>query len=212
MLFYRDLTPDKIIAVDLYLEKKVSKIYVGRLEMIKKHYVFTYDLKYLYTKNIIPLGPEHPLTQQKYKSKILFPFFVDRIPERANPAYPDYCNMQGITVDETDDLVRLTTIGRRGPSSFILSPVFSIKTTACELKNFRTKLNLTVREFASVFDMSPAIVTKIENGNSSGKDILKRVEIYLKFPEVALYEITRNGGAINDFKRQDIVKLLKKQL
>ena len=49
---------------------------------------------------------------------------MDRIPSKENPAYPDYCKSQGISVNETNPIILLIAIGKRGPSTFIFEPVF----------------------------------------------------------------------------------------
>ncbi|MCB1107049.1 MAG: hypothetical protein KDK76_03020, partial [Chlamydiia bacterium] len=54
-----------------------------------------------------------------YFSKSLFVPFLERIPSKNNPSYPEYCQSVGISVDEENVFVLLSTIGRRGPSSFI---------------------------------------------------------------------------------------------
>ena len=62
--------------------------------------VFTYDDRYFTMKNIIPLGPEFPLTQKQFVSDQLFPSLEDRIPSQQNPAYPEYCQLVGIDPKE----------------------------------------------------------------------------------------------------------------
>ncbi len=198
----------------VFLEKRKTRHYVGKLTFVKDANVFefTYDEDYLYAKNIIPLGPEFPLTKQMYRSSTLFPSLQDRIPSRKNPAYPEYCQTAGIDIDERNPIVLLATIGKRGPSSFVFEPLYEDTFSKEDLKKFRLELGLTTREFALCFDLTQASLMRIEKGDSSGKALLKRIEIYHRFPEVALFFIERHGGAINSGKKKTIIKILKSKL
>ncbi len=199
----------KIIAVDVFLEKRKTRVYVGRLTFDKDAYKFVYKKDYLYAKASIPLGNEMPLTQQEYTSRALFPSLSDRIPVRENPAYPDYCNSAGISISENNSLILLSAIGRRGPSSFIFEPVYERDFDGETCKRFRTELGLTIREFALVFDVSTATVTAIERGKNLGKEALKRLEIYCRYPDVAINEVHIRGGVLHGSKKVKVLKALK---
>ena len=69
-------------ALDIYLERKKTRQYVGQLYKEKKGFVFQYDKSYLHTDNPISLGPDLPLNSQKHISSKLFPSFEDRIPSK----------------------------------------------------------------------------------------------------------------------------------
>ena len=77
-----------------------------------------------------------------------------------------------------------------------------------ELKNFRRKLGLTTREFAIGFAVGTKTLIAIENGHTSGRDIMKRLELYIRFPEVALFEFRRNSAAIHRDKRKQVERTL----
>ena len=113
-------------------------------------YVFAYDKAYLHA-NLIPLGPELPLSPKKFTSPTLFEPFIDRLPSRENHAYQEYCAAENIEVTEQDPFVLLTTIGKRGPSSFIFERKKQDPLGTEELKVFRQELGLTTREFAIGF-------------------------------------------------------------
>src|SRR5204863_229612 len=88
----------------IFHEGKKRRIFVGELIYNKKKdiYEFNYDKNYTHSKNAIPISPElsiFKLHHQLKKGK-LFPAFLDRIPEKANPAYKDYCKSQGISPNE----------------------------------------------------------------------------------------------------------------
>ena len=202
----------KTIGVDVYFEKYTSRQYVGRLTHKKNRFVFYYDDAYLYSDRAIALGPDLPCIQKEHKSKDLFISFEDRIPSKQNPAYKEYCQMTGISPQEKDPLVLLSTIGQKGPSSFIFVPVYDNKFTKEDLKIFRKSLNLSIRDFAKLFDFAPATIHRIEQGKSSGKDALKRVELYSLFPQVALYEVNRFGHRIGSKISQRIKKILEFKL
>ncbi|MCB0355668.1 MAG: HipA N-terminal domain-containing protein [Bdellovibrionales bacterium] len=199
----------KIIAVDVYLQRRKSREFVGQLAQENTNFIFSYNDSYVYGSKSIPLGPDLPLSSKTFKSKVLFPSFEDRIPSKKNPAYKEYCKSVGIDPTEKDALVLVATLGRKGPSSFIFVPVYEDGFLKQDLLRFRKDLNLSVREFADLFDFSDATIHRIESGKSSGKDSLKRIELYYRFPEVALFEITRHGFKINDDKRRFVEKILK---
>lgn len=199
----------KIIGVEIFLERRKTRMHVGVLERIKNAFMFSYDEKYFRAENIIPLGPEFPLTARQFKSKTLFPTFEDRIPSRQNPAYVEYCHATGIDPQEKDELILLSMIGRRGPSSFVFYPIFSRSVSVEEVVRFRESLGLTTREFAKVFELSQSAYSAVETGRLSGKDLLKRLEIIYKFPDVAAYLLYVNGGALQSEKLQHAFDVLK---
>jgi DNA-binding XRE family transcriptional regulator len=201
-------------AIAVYLEKRKTRILVGKLHLLNDLglFEFVYNESYLHAKSIIPLGPEFPLTQRVFRSAKLFPSLIDRIPSKENPAYKEYCQATGIDVNEEDPIILLGTIGKKGPSSFVFEPLDEDEFTKEDLIAFRKELGLTTREFATCFDLSQAALTRIENGHSSGNELLKRIKIYKLFPEVALFEIMRFAGAIDNAKKKQIIKILKSHL
>lgn len=206
----------KIIGVDVFLEKRISRLHVGSLTREtgprdKKKLVFTYDEQYFGAKNVIPFGPEFPLTQRQFKSDRLFPSFEDRIPSTQNPAYVEYCQAMGIDPSEKDPMILLSTIGKKGPSSFIFYPVFERDLSVKDVIDFRKYLDLTTREFAQVFEISQSSLNALERNRVSGKDLLKRLELILKFPEVALYLLTINGGILTHDKLAKATQLMKQR-
>lgn len=68
----------KVPCVLIYLERRKSRNFVGELTYnFRAHtYVFIYDKAYL-RANLIPLGPELPLSPRKFSSPNLFEPFVD---------------------------------------------------------------------------------------------------------------------------------------
>jgi len=202
------LNVNKIIAVDVYAEYGKSRVFVGKLCKKKGLFHFVYDRKYLEKVNKISLGPEFPLTKNKFVSKSLFPSFKDRIPSKENPAYSEYCEKFGIRKDETDELVLLSTIGSRGPSSFVFEPVFSDKFIAEDLMKFRKELKLSTRDFASLFNVSYAALNKVENKKMSGLETLKRIEIYALFKCVAILEIEKNKALVHSSVYQSVKKII----
>lgn len=204
--------PSNIIAVDVYLERHKTRQYVGQLMKVQQGFHFVYDNAYFNSRNVIPLGPELPLTKKSFDSGSLFSSFSDRIPSRDNPAYPEYCASVGISPDETNLLILLSTIAKRGPSSFIFEPVYQDAFSAADLREFRQHLGLSIREFSRCFQFSVAAITRVELGQSSGRELLKRAFIYANFPNVAQYQIRRYGGALHQNKRQKVEALLNKML
>ena len=137
---------------------------------------------------------------------------LDRIPSRKNPAYQEYCRSVGIDPNEKDLIVLVATIGQRGPSSFVFAPSKKDGVGREDVMRFRNDLKLSVREFSDLFDFSPATIHRIETKKTSGKDALKRLEVYYLFPEVALHEVKKNGFKINDNKRKFVEDILKTRM
>ena len=138
-----------------------------------------------------------PLTRRIYQSGQLFRPFADRIPSRENPAFPEYCKSAGISTNEEDPLILLSTIASRGPSSFLFKPIYYENFTGTDLKNFRNNLGLSAREFALCFDFSQPGITRVETGKTGGREVLKRAEIYFLYPEVALDQLRRRSAYLH---------------
>ena len=203
------MNKNRVVAVDVYLQRRISREYVGQLKREKGRFAFTYDERYRFSERAFALGPDLPLSKRVSKSRKLFPTFEDRIPLRSNPAYAEYCQWVGISPDERDPMVLLSTLGQKGPSSFIFAPARDTQFGRKDLIQFRQRLGLSIREFADLFDFGPATIHRIESGKSSGKDALKRIEIYCRFPRVALFELSRSGCKIGDRSKDRAVKALE---
>ncbi len=201
-----------IIGIDVFLEKRTTRIYVGKLTKEKSFFVFTYNDNYLHAKNIIPLGPEFPLTKKTFKSKKLFNSFEDRIPSPKNPAYPEYCQAMKIDPKEKNPLILLATIGKRGPSSFVFEPIYKRLFHTKDIINFRKSLNFSTREFSYIFEISQSALNALERKRSSGKDLIKKLELIIKFPQVALYLLILNGGILSFKKYQKAALTLKNSM
>lgn len=192
----------------IYLEGKKDKTLVGTLERKDNEYVFAYDEKYYYSSSPLQIGPELSLKKRIHKSKELFSIFNDRIPSKKNAAYEEYCREVGIDKNEKDEMILLAKLGARGPSSFIIEEPSNENFTRDDLIEFRKRLNITMREFSEAFDISLSSVQRVENGKAEGLDVLKRIEIYAKFPEVARFEVMKNKGKIHSSVLDKILSVL----
>ncbi len=200
-------------AIDVYLERRKTRAYAGRLSRIGKRFVFEYSEKYRLSLNPLAFGPDLPLHKKQFSSPRLFPSFADRIPMRQNPAYGDYCREAGISPAETDPMILLAALGRRAPSSFILEPVWEKPLfSGGDLKRFRARLKLSIREFADVFEISPSAVHRIESGKTSGRRALRQIEPYAKSPKAALQKMRQTGFKINEAKRLAAESALRSKL
>jgi hypothetical protein len=188
MKFERILHKPNIL--EIYTEFRTRRVLVGTLFRDQEGFRFEYERSYLSLQKAISLGPEFPMTTLVHRSNDLFPSLQDRIPSRENPAYREYCTAVGISEKEDDEIVLLGTLGRKGPSSFIFELV--AEDGSFVLSQFRNDLQLSIREFSALFDVSFSSVQKIEAGVSSGRDVMKRIEIYARFPQTALFELHRN--------------------
>ncbi len=201
--------PDKN-RLQVFHEGKKRRIYVGELiyHSKKDYYEFIYNKKYINYKNAIPLGPELSLFKLHHYSEVgkIFPSFSDRLPSRENLAYEDYCESQGITPNEKNMIILLGTIGKRGPSSFIFEPVYQIEFNSSDIVNFRNKLKVTQYDLAQAFDINEVTLQRIEKDISRDQNTLKLIQIFLQFPEVALWQLKLTGGRIH---KDVLLKLIK---
>jgi len=203
--------------LEIYHQGLRRRLFVGTLthELENNRFRLDYDEGYLNSKSAIPLGVELSLTKKVHYSKTgqLFPTFLDRIPSKRNPAYPDYCYSQDINVDEQNFIVLLRTIGRRGPSTFVYEPVFSTESHIPEaLIKFREDLSLTRWEMAQAFEISELMLLRIETGRSQDANILRLIEMYLHFPEVSLWLLRRTGKKFHSRTRTRLVVHFEERL
>ncbi len=188
------MRPLKTIGIFVFLKKRKTQTLVGKLYKTDQKFTFTYEDSYLNSRHSIALGPELPLTQREFSSNRLFPSLEDRIPSTQNPAYSEYCLAMGISPKEQDPFILLSTVGSKGPSSFIFYPMFKREITSKDIVVFRNMLRLTTREFAAVFEFAQNSLNAFERGRITGSEILKRLEVLLQFPDVALYFLLINSG------------------
>ena len=74
------MQPLTVIGIFVFLEKRKTETFVGKLYKIDQKLVFTYEDSYLNARHSIALGPEFPLTEKQISSDKLFPSLEDRIP------------------------------------------------------------------------------------------------------------------------------------
>jgi HipA-like protein len=209
MSMYSKLSPENIIGVDVFLERFQTRTYVGKLKKEKDQFHFSYDPIYLKAKNILPLGPEFPLTQMEFFSQELFPSFADRLPDPDNPAYAEHCTAAKIIVTTADPIVLLATVGKKGPSSFIFEPIYKDTFGFSDCEKFREQLGLSLQDFAYLFDVSLSILQKIKAGTAEGKDILQHLEGYLNIPEALEFQLKKNAKYLHSEKIKNIWKWLE---
>ncbi|HAT1883535.1 TPA: helix-turn-helix transcriptional regulator [Legionella pneumophila] len=192
------LSQDKF---NIFHEGRKRRVFVGELIYSREQdvYELIYDESYAYSDTAIPLGPELNLFQLHHRSEKgkLFKSLLDRIPSKENPAYKDYCASQGISPDEQNPIILLGSIGKRGPSSFIFEPIYYSTFTKEDIKKLRREIGLTQHDLAKVLDISIATLARIESGTSHDANTIKRIEIFFKFPEVALWQLKQTGGLLH---------------
>ena len=230
-------------ALDIYLERRKTRRYVGRLSRKKGKFVFEYDGTYLYSENPLAIGPDLPLGKARHTSSVLFPSFADRIPSQKNPAYKEYCQDVGISPFEKDAFVLLSTFGKKSPitpfvyelvqesptgfsaedlnprdfkksvalGGFSTSKVGMKQENSNKIRIFRKDLGLSIREFASVFDVSQASIYRIENNKTTGRDTLKKLALYFQYPKMALDKV-QNSPALNERKKNQAQSFLQSQI
>ncbi len=116
----------------------------------------------------------------------------------------------GISEKEKNPIILLSTIGKRGPSSLVFEPHYEKLIDARILKKFREELGLTTREFSDCFDITQSALVNIEKNKLSGKEIFKRLDLYVTFPEAAIYQIKISGGKLHSEKQKTVFEKIKK--
>lgn len=184
----------------VYSESRKRRQFVGVLswDSSKNVFQFKYDTKYAKSKTAIPIGKELGLFKKMNVSKgKLFPSFADRIPSKENPAYEDYCVSQEISASETNPILLLVSIGKRGPSTFIFEPVFKNAFTYEDVKKSRNDVGVSIHDFAAAFDLNPPTLQRLESGEKTDLGTIRRIQIYIEFPKVAMWQLELNSGKIH---------------
>jgi HipA-like protein len=194
--------------INIFSQTALNRTFVGVLYRKNNTYYLEYDKQYRQQNNAVALGPELELWKEKHSSNNIFPSIADRIPSKQNPAYKDYCRQWGISEDEKDVFKLLTTIGRRGPSTFVFE--MAPKDYSPEsVKGLRNKLGLTQREFALLFDITQTTLSKIESGKSAYSTILVLIQLCEEVPDALSWLLKIRGQYIHDVKRAKIENMLK---
>lgn len=201
--------PHEIVGVDVFLERFQTRVYVGMLRQKNNQFTFSYDKSYLNMKNILPLGPEFPLTCQDFHSYKLFPSFLDRLPDPESPSYANDCTHVGLPSTTTNPIVLLTRF-KRGPSSFIFEPIYENKYSYKHIEKLKDKLGLSLQDVAYLFDVSLSALQKIKTGDTPGNEILRQIELYLEVPEALEFQIQRNAKYLHPEKVKKALEFLNK--
>lgn len=101
-------------AVVYYKNKKA-----GLLKKIGNVYEFEYDLSYLKDVNAKPVSLTMPLTQEKYSSEHLFPFFENLLPE----GFLLDMTIKKLKIDRNDKFKLLLHIGQDTVGAISIMPV-----------------------------------------------------------------------------------------
>jgi DNA-binding XRE family transcriptional regulator len=194
----------------IFHESRKRRVFVGELiyHKEKDQYELVYDKNYVCSKNAIPISPDlnlFKLHHQSEKGK-LFPAFTDRIPDKSNPAYSDYCKGAGISSDEKNPIILLGTIGKRGPSSFIFEPVYDDQFDSTDITALRKQLEITQHDLALALNISKTTLQRIEAGTSHDVDTLNYLQILFKFPDVALLQLKKTGNRVHSTVLTKLIK------
>lgn len=193
----------KINKIQIFSQTKNDRTSVGILSGQDGKYHFEYDKSYKNSKKAVALGPEFDLWKDSFTSSKLFPSLADRIPSKNNPAYADYCKQWCINESEEDPFVLLTTIGRRGPSTFVFEAMpetFNAKS----IKAFREKLKLNQREFARLFNITQTTLSNLESGKTYNATMGIFLKLCSEVPVALIWLLRERGQYIHDNKRAKI--------
>lgn len=208
-----DLYELDIESVDVFLELKEKREYVGRLSEAKeKGFVFQYDSSFIRSHNAFAIGPNLLLSDKPISRESLFPEFVDRIPSRRNAAYPEYCESVGISVEERNPMILLPSLGRRGPSDFIIERVFVLQDEIIPqaLRRILEEVPLSQNDLALALDIPITTLWRILKGSSKDESLLRLIHLYLENTDLwrVLLQFTRGKitqkkyGLLNQYLKQ----------
>lgn len=207
------LDPTKLL---IFHELKKRRIYVGELiyDVKLNVYKLLYDRQYANSKSAIPLDLDLTLDKLIHVSKKgqLFAALLDRIPERANPAYADYCHAQNISVAEQNPIILLGSIGRKGPSTFVFEAVYKDNFSIADIIKLRRELNITQHDLAKAFSIKNVTLQRMESGISNDENTIKLLQIYFNFPQVALWQLLQTGGNIHSTVLAMLIKYFTAKL
>jgi len=193
-----EIDPNRL---QIFHELRKRRIYVGELiyDHNKDIYKLIYDQNYASSRNAIAIGPELNLFQIEHISSKgkLFASLLDRIPEKSNPAYIDYCRSEGISPDEKNKIILLGSIGKRGPSSFVFEPVYKTDFTTSDIIKLRKKLGISQNDLSIAFGIKKVTLQRIESGSSKENNTLKLLQIYFTYPNVAIWQLKQTGARVH---------------
>ena len=196
----------------IFHEGRKRRVFVGTLsyDETTQQYVLCYDPSYTQLSNAIPLGPDLSLFQKQHRANKLFASFVDRLPVKDNPAYVDYCKAEGTSPEETNPIILLQTIGKRGPSSFIFEPIYHHMFNKELLLSMRASLQISQHDVAEALDMNKQTIQRIESGKSHDHNTLKRLELFFEFPDTALWQLKLTGCRVHSHVLAKLVNYFDK--
>jgi HipA-like protein len=200
-------------AIDVYLERRERKQYVGRLtRRPDQKFHFAYDEAYQRMENSISIGPSLPLVKKEYLSMNLFPEFLDRLPSPQNPAYEDYCASVGISVEEDDLMVLLLKLGKRGPSSFILEAVVEDDPAVIvnNIRGFLEENSFSQQDFANLLDIPITSLSRLLTGTSLDRTLLRLIDLYLSSPQLLGELFSYTQRKLTEKKRARMYRYLEK--
>ena len=196
--------------VNIFLEYQKTRKFVGTLSQENGKYIFRYDETYRLEDNCMPFGPHFPVSEREHVSKEMFSEFQDRIPSRRNPAFVEYCEIVGISSTETDYFILLPTLGKRGPSSFIIERAYleEASDTIEKIKLFLKNTQLSHTDFSHLLDIPRTSLMRLLNGKSTDKTLLRLTELYLTKPELLRELFAITSGRITPQKLKNVKKYL----
>lgn len=196
----------------IFEELKRTRVLVAKMWKERGYYCFKYKKEYLERAVPTPIGPELPLKLKTIKSKSFFQSLEDVMPDRKNAAYKDYCKQAGISLEETDKLKLLTTIGKRGASKFVFEEEREVKEASGDrIKKFREELGLSQRDFALFFEIPIISLQKLEKGVVGQKIAKNYLENYINNPKQLKNLLKKRGYWLHSDKVKAIMKFVGKK-
>ena len=64
-------------------------------------------------------------------------------------------------------------------------------------KKTRDEIGVSIHNFSLAFDLNPPTLQRLESGKNADLGTLRRIQIYIDFPKVALWQLELNSGKLH---------------
>ncbi len=197
--------------IEIWHETLLSRKKVGTITRRDGKYILVYDEAYLNWADSTPLGPDLPLSKQIHVSKSFWTSLNEALPPRDTAHYKDYCDAAGIDIKETDPLILLSTVGKRGASSFVFEIVHdenTMENSAKFLRYLQKEAKLSLADIALMFNIPKLSIFKLLHGQLKEPMIPRLISLYQKYPDMTLSELSKNTS-VSASKKERLMKVLR---
>jgi DNA-binding XRE family transcriptional regulator len=200
----------KVRKISVFLLKRTKKTLVGEISLEGEFFKFQYNQKYLESCTM-ELSSEFPLTDEVFSNVGIFKSLRVRIPESGTDVY-DRLKEKFSLGEDVSDFGLLASMGQKDLSSFEFAPVNPENEGLLFLKKVRKETGLSRTDIAEWLEISKDMVFKLESGKREGFYIMKILDIYRRFPEVAIDDLNKGSYNLNKGSRKVLEEYFKSKV